>query len=142
MSGTCLKGHRLHSFFLSVLSASCRTSARCMSCSYPQTPFSGLCDECIYLEWCHMVSTASTRHRCVEVELSAARALRCISPHKEGSMFTYFWVKLATGASQLRALPAVRHSMSQAQQTSHALEDLGVDTLKVAMLLWWLARLS
>ena len=82
------EGHRLHSLFLSVLNASCR-----YKCGMHEL---FLLDTILGFMWrVHlpgMLSTASTRHRCVEVELSAARALRCISPRMEGRMFSYFWV--------------------------------------------------
>ena len=84
------EGHWLHSLFLSVLSASCR-----YKCGMHEL---FLLDTILGFMWrVHlpgMLSTASTRHRCVEVELSAARALRCISPSKEGRMSSHFWVPL------------------------------------------------
>ena len=82
------EGHRLHSLFLSVLNASCRYKCGMHELFLPDTILGFMWR--VHLPG--MLSTASTRHRCVEVELSAARALRCISPRMEGRMFSYFWV--------------------------------------------------
>ena len=57
-------------------------------------PFSGPCDECMLVVWCQR---ASTRPRCVEVELSAAQALRCISSHMKAGCRPRWWVVYVHG---------------------------------------------
>lgn len=74
--GTCLKrgiGCIPFSYQSSMLPVA--TSAGCMSCSY-RTPFSGLCDECIYLVCCPQPPHAIGvwRQSCQQLEHSGALA--------------------------------------------------------------------